>query len=348
MVEFLFAVGSFGMLHPGFTDDVRGGGDGDRTRRRLFCGRLPLAAKPKRKIRPADGLIPIGLFCALTVTVSTWQVSSADEPGPTMTLTAPRVASADGMVAESSAGPPDSAESISISQSQARASVQWLATLALSKMPRTFDGDKNWGETKKLWAGVKVRRDGLKLRTKRRFREVEHGRWLRYEVTLPPLGAPDAAAVNIHQVAAEVDPGSGQQRWKIDASIVAPLAFTARIQRWNLGLRTYSMTVSGKMRIRMRSFASIGFLADYAEIPPALVIDPRIEHAQLALDSFEVKRVSHVGGEVAQQWGELMEEILVDRFVKKRNERLVEKLNRSIDRERDELRLSMADWFSNW
>ena len=211
-----------------------------------------------------------------------------------------------------------------------------------------MDGDKNWGDTKKMWAGVKVRRDGFKIRTKRRFREVEHGRWVRYAVTLPPHDAPNAAAIDIHEVRSEIDPMTGNQRWKIDSSIVAPMTFTARIQRWNLGIRAYSMTISGVMQVRMRSLVSIGLLADYGEIPPAMVVDPQVEYAHLVLESFKVGRVSHVGGEVAQQWGELMEEILVERFVKKQNERLVDKLNRSIDKERDDLRLSTADWFTDW
>ena len=63
-----------------------------------------------------------------------------------------------------------SAQSLSITKEQARASVQWLADLALEKMPRTMKGDKDWGDTKKIWAGVKVRFDGLKMKTHRRFR----------------------------------------------------------------------------------------------------------------------------------------------------------------------------------
>jgi hypothetical protein len=226
--------------------------------------------------------------------------------------------------------------------------VQWLASLALRKMPRTFDGDKDWGDTKKLWAGVKIRRDGLKLKTHRRFREVEHGRWVKFQVTLPDATAASAAAVTIHQVVPSIDETTGDQRWKIDSSIVTPMKFTARIQRWNLGVRVFSMTVTGEMRVQFNSSASVGFLADYAEIPPALVIDPRVDHAQLVLESFEVDRVSRIGGEVAEQWGEVMEEILVDRFVKKQNDRLVSKLNKSIDKEREDLRLSLADWFASW
>jgi hypothetical protein len=268
----------------------------------------------------------------LALAVGILSVAAAEEPGPVMLA------------------PPGAAapQTLSLDAMQAKASVQWLASLALQKMPRTFDGDKNWGDTKRVWSGVKMRLDGLKLKTNRRFREVEQGRWVKYQVTLPDPAADNAASVTVHQVVPSMDPVTGDQRWKIDSSIVSPMKFTARVQRWNLGVKLYSVTITGEMRVRLASSASVAFFADYAEIPPALVIDPQIEQAQLVLERFEVDRVSHIGGDAAEQWGELMEEILVDRFVKKQNEKLVDKLNRSIEKERDDLRLSMADWFASW
>jgi hypothetical protein len=215
-------------------------------------------------------------------------------------------------------------------------------------MPRTLEGDKDWGHTTKVWSGVKVRLDGFKLKTKRRHREVEQGRWVRYAVTLPDARAANAAQVTIHRVQPTVGESPGQSRWTIDSSIVAPMTFTARVQRWNLGVKLFSMTVSGDLRVRMDSSASIGFFADYEEIPPALVIAPRVREARLDLERFEVNRVSHVGGDVAEQWGELVEELLVDRLVRKQNEQLVAKLNRQIEKERGSLRLSMAQWLAQW
>ncbi len=239
-------------------------------------------------------------------------------------------------------------DSLSLSEKQAQSSVQWLASVALDKLPRTLDGDKDWGDTKKVWAGVDIKRDGWKLKTHRRFREVEHGRWIRYEVTFPDPQAADAPSVVIQQVVPIRDAATDQQRWRIDSSIVVPMKFTATIQRWNLGVRLFSMTVTGEMRIRLSSSATMGFFADYAEMPPALVIDPSVEQAHLALERFEVDRVSHIGGDAAEQWGDLMEEILVERLVRKQNDKLVAKLNRSIEKERDDLRFSLADWFQQW
>ncbi len=371
MVEFLLTVGSFGVFYQRQKDAVRRCRDGDGQRWGLLRSRLSVAFRSNQRKRSAGGEIPAGrfdrwpalstglisIFAATMVSISQGDETRLVEKqvddqhvvdtsgGKTLTLDPPVVA--DSPAATSS--PRSASEShLSVSEAQARASIQWLAELALRKMPRSFDGDKDWGETKKLWAGIKVHRDGLKLKTHRRFKEVEQGRWVKYEVTLPDPTAPNAATVTIHDVVPTIDQASGEQRWKIHSSIVAPMKFTARVQRWNLGVKLFSMTITGDLRVRLISTTSVGFVADYAEIPPALVIDPRMDQAQLVLERFEVNRISRIGGDVAEQWGELIEEILVERFVKKHNDRLVGKLNKSIDKERDDLRLSMAEWFASW
>lgn len=231
-------------------------------------------------------------------------------------------------------------------EAQARVSVQWLADLAMAKVPRTFEGEKDWGKTKKIWSGIKIDRDGLKLKTHRRYREVENGRWIQYEVELPKSSS--GANMTVHSVLPAIHPETGAPSWKIRSSIIAPMKFKARLQRWNLGLKVFSLTVTGRIQVRMNSQTSLAFSADYSEIPPALVIDPIVESAGLVLQDFEVDRVGNIGGDVAEQWGELIQEVLVERFVKKQSERLVDKLNRSIEKERDDLRLSMADWIGKW
>lgn len=235
-------------------------------------------------------------------------------------------------------------QAISVTDAQAKESIQWLASKAMKQLPQTINGDKNWGDTKKVWAGVKIRRDGFKLKTHRRWRDLEQGRWIKYDVTIP--GKPPR--VTIRNVVPTVDAISGNRRWLIQSTVVAPMKFTARIQRWNLGVKLFSMTITGEIHIRLASATSVGFYADYAEIPPGLIIDPKVEHAQLVMERFEVDRVSHIGGDMAEGWGEVMQEILVEHLIHKQNDRIVDKLNRAIDKERDDLRISWSDWFQNW
>ena len=208
-------------------------------------------------------------------------------------------------------------------------------------LPKTISGDKNWGDTKRVWAGVKIRVDGFKLKTNRRFRELEQGRWIKYDVSMPDV----PPTIKISKVVPLIAKATGQQSWLIDSSIVAPMKFTARIQRWNLGVKLFSVTVTGEIRVRLNSTMSVGFHANFGEIPPGLVIDPNVKTAILVMEHFEVDRVSKIGGDVAEQWGEVMEELLVERLIHRQNKKIVAQLNKSIDKERDDLELSLSEWF---
>ena len=370
MVQFLLAVRSLGVLYKRYQDAIRGRRDGHRTRRRLLCGCLSLipgngswagqrtcfesrlslressvAANLSRSER-RQSRISKHVLCLLLALIladaspapAQQQQQQQQQPRPPQRF----------RVLDGDADRPTAAAPPELTAEQARASVQWLADLMLNTAPRTYDGDKNWGEQKKLWAGVKIRREGFKLKTHRRFREVNQGRWIRYEATLVDRGpgGGTAAVARVHQVHLRPDSVTGQPRWQIDSSITAPMTFTAQIQRWNLGVKLFSVTIRGTFTVRLDSTASVDFVTDYSVLPPALVFDPRIDQANLVLERFEVDRVSRIGGDVAEEWGELMEDVIRDRFLKRQNEQLVSKLNRAIDKERDHLRVSTLEWLS--
>jgi hypothetical protein len=344
MEQFVFAPSRVGLLYQRSSHAIRRCGDGKRQRRSLFCRRLPLGVDRCVKLtwNLSRARCRLGFLFVVAVFLSAW-TAVAGEPLATQPADL-------GFVQPH-------ARTFPISETQARASVQWLSDLAIKHTPRTFAGDKGWGDTKKVWSGLKIRNKGLKLSTKRRFKEVRHGRWIKYDLTLPPPAPADSTTenqlvVNIDRVVRAGDLQTGSDptnaHWRIDSSIETPMMFTARVERWNVGVQIYSLSVEGRMRVRMNSSATLTSYADYSEVPPALVIDPKIQQAELFLQQFEVDRVSKIGGDVAEEWGELMESVVRDVFLKKQNEKLVDKLNKAIDKRRGDLRLSLADWFTKW
>ena len=52
-----------------------------------------------------------------------------------------------------------------------------LTKLVLSNMPHQYADDKKWGHQEKRWDGVRIRREGLRVETKRRWKMVNHGTW---------------------------------------------------------------------------------------------------------------------------------------------------------------------------
>ena len=241
-----------------------------------------------------------------------------------------------------------------ISEAQATESVQWLADLAIDRMERVFVGEKDWGKTKRTWSGLTVRREGFEIKTKRQYKDAKHGRWIQYRLRLPTKskqGTPGGVIATVHRVTREGDlrlnaqPGDGDTHWRIESSVETPILFMARIQRWNRGVQLMALNIQGRMRVRLDSTATLTSYADYSEVPPALVIDPRFQQARLHLVEFEVDRVSKLGGDAAEEWGNLVENVIRDVFLKRQNEKLVGTLNKSIDKNRDALRLSITEWF---
>lgn len=251
---------------------------------------------------------------------------------------------------ETVSGPSDSADTstnqISSGEVQLRQSLQWLADLAIKKLPPSFKGDKGWGDEKKIWAGIDVKRDGLRLRTHRKYRHVSHGRWFRYEVTPKRLNdsrdGPANVDLTIHRVRKVGD------RWMIDSTVVADADFTTQLQRWNLGLKLFSVSTRGRLQVRLDATMSVALTGDYSGTTPAFVLDPKVVDAKLILQKFDLDRVSHVGGEVAEEIGVVIERNLKRFWLDRLNEKLAGKLNRAIDKNRDDLRWSIPNVFSNW
>ena len=221
--------------------------------------------------------------------------------------------------------------------------MQWLADVGRRYVPASFSGDDDWGNTKRVWAGVHIKRDGWELRTHRKYKEVRHGRWTRYELKLP---ADFVAQPNPIQVTA-VEPAP-DGRWRIATTVTAPLDFEIRMEQWNLGVQWYSISVQGDLRVRLESVVTVGLEADYREVPPAIELRPHVETAQLTLEHFEVERISKIGGDVAEETGELIEKVLREKWLDRENQRLSTRLNEAIEKRRDKLRFSLSDWFSTW
>ena len=257
---------------------------------------------------------------------------------------------------------------LTVSPEQAKVAFQWLASTAVTHLPREFDGEKGWGETKRVWAGVKVGLEGARVTTHRRYRDLRHGRWVRYHLetaspnrSTPNRGTPNPAPLGVYRSDGEsglsirrdldVAIDGVEQRpdgsWRVDATVTAPLEYQTRVERWNLGVQWYSIRVEGELEARAKLTADVAFYADYGEIPPALVVAPRIEQARLKLDRLEVHRVSKLGRDIAENLDDVTRVLLREVWLKKENDRLADRINAKIDRRRDSLRFSLAELLRN-
>ncbi len=209
---------------------------------------------------------------------------------------------------------------------------QLLRDLALAAIPETYTDEKRWGKQKKVWDGVHVKLDGLRLKTKRKWRNVNHGTWERYQAWLiDPEQQFDLRIENIRPAE------SG--RIAFDIAIDAHLGLFARLSEWQLGLQLISLSTNAEAIVQMKLTCEASMKLDFDEFVPALVIEPTITAADLTLVSFDLQRISNLHGPGVEQLGRSLHKLLQDEINDRRG-KLVEKANRQIDKNRDKLRLS--------
>lgn len=226
-------------------------------------------------------------------------------------------------------------------EAASKAMYGFLASIIRENIPEKHTEDKEWNRTKEIYAGIKFRREGLKIETERRWKTVNHGLWRKYEVQL--IDPDNRLTVRLSDVHWQPD-----GRLHAHLTIIAETFVTAWQTQWNLGIRVYAIRSEAKITMQLDVDATIGFGLDNTAFPPALVVDPHIHNASLQMSSFHVDRIGKLGGDISEELGDSIENLVRKLVVKPQSEKLAAKLNRQIDKKRDDLRIEAGDWLNRW
>ena len=220
--------------------------------------------------------------------------------------------------------------------SQAPTQVNEIVTsIVLQNIPHTFEDRRQWGMKSERWDGLKISLDGLRIKTKRRKKEVNHGTWKMYRVQL--FDPQNSFRVNIENIR---ERGSGF----VDFDVVATAKLLAfgRVSRWVKGVQLFSLSTDAHATVRLKAQCRLAMNLDITKFPPDLLLAPAVRGAELELVEFKVVRVSRVGGEVAQQMGRGIRRVL-EKKMAEYQPKLVTKMNAGIAKHRDMMRLSLGD-----
>lgn len=210
-----------------------------------------------------------------------------------------------------------------------------LTEVALATIPSEYEDERKWGQTKKVWDGLHVHMDGLEVKTKRRWKEVKHGTWKKYRVSLiDPDQHLKASISHLRQI--------GPGRIAFQLSLAAKVDAYARLQEWRRGLRLMSISADAVADIELDVAFEMTTELDASQFPPDLVLKPVATAADLRLVQFKLKRVSKADGPIIRELGDGLEDVLRKRLADKRD-KLTEKINKAIAKNSDELRLSLHD-----
>lgn len=214
-----------------------------------------------------------------------------------------------------------------------------LTKLVLEHLPHDFKQDKDWGAQAERFNGLKVRRKGLQIRTKRKKKMVNHGSWQKFNVSL--VDPENRFSVSVKNMR-EADEG----KVAFDLHCRSDLKIDGRIAKWVKGVQLYSLSLDGKARVKLAVTIELKTVMDVTKFPPDLIFRPRATAAHLDVEDFRIDRISKIGGEVSQQATRWARRAIGEK-VEAEEAKLVDKINKDLKKNEKNLRLSLHDAVSS-
>jgi len=214
-----------------------------------------------------------------------------------------------------------------------------LKSIVLKHLPEEYEDTRHWGKQKRVIDGLKVSLDGLRIKTKRRWKHVDHGTWRRYRIA--PIDPNENFRLSIEKVYA-----AKSGRTAIDLVGRAPLASHARLSEHRLDVQLYSFSIDATADVQLRMTIEFGVQVESEAFPPAVVLDVEVTGAQLDLIDFRIQKVSKLKGPLVKQLSGALRQV-IERKLDDRRDKLVAKVNGQIARRSDQLRFSLSDFASS-
>lgn len=181
-----------------------------------------------------------------------------------------------------------------------------VESIVQAALPRTFEDRRHWDQTREVFAGVKVRTDGLQVRISKRKEAVRHGLWRKHTVTLPD---PERSlSVRIRDVHAN---GGGQ--WTFVVTTDAKVNVKSRFEQWSVGVKLLNASSEADALVRIQARCSLVVsVEEHTEKGPVVVFAPDVERVDLYLRHLDVKKFGELRGDVAADLFDGLEDALED------------------------------------
>ncbi len=214
--------------------------------------------------------------------------------------------------------------------------VAWLTSLIHENLPPSYEDDRKWGKQKEVWDGVKIWREGARIETKRRKKMVNAGTWTRYRIRIVE---PDKRLhVQFNRLEALPD-----GRIAFGVTVECPLDVFGRLSHWVRDVQLISLSANADAACRLTLEGTVKFQLNPLKLPPDVSIRPRVDRAHIELTYYRVRRISQIGGDFAKHLGNGLRDA-VDNKLEDMNAKLVDKINRQLEKRSDRLNFSVQDW----
>ncbi|MCA9058146.1 MAG: hypothetical protein KDA85_06585 [Planctomycetaceae bacterium] len=215
---------------------------------------------------------------------------------------------------------------------------QLIRGILLLFLPQEFSDDDDWGAEKRIQSGLDVELRGLRLETRRRWNDVNHGSWKRASGRL--VDPEQFFRLQVWTIPSE---SSEQRRYALQAQ--GRIRVTGQQQQWNSGVMLWSISGDATADVTLNVEFDVEQRLVQTDRGPRFRMMPTVRTASVQLNSFHLHRVSHIKGTLAAEFGRWLDGI-VQRQVHKQNERLVGRINQRLQRkpERFEFSLGLDGW----
>lgn len=201
---------------------------------------------------------------------------------------------------------------------------QFVKGMVLLLLPQTYSDDDDWGSEKRIQSGLNVDLDGLKLKTSRRWKNVNHGTWQRVDATLV-----DPREHFDLQISILPKQERGLSRYRIRAKL--RIRATVRQQQWSYGAKLYSLSADVVADVRLTADLQFRSQLVQTDGDSKLRVLPHIETLRAQLDSLSLRRISHAKGAAVREFGKAVE-ALVKRGIDRKNVQLAARTNARIQK----------------
>jgi hypothetical protein len=211
--------------------------------------------------------------------------------------------------------------------------------LLLKNLPPTYEDNRKWGLQKSVYDGFRFRREGIKIETERKYKTVNDGTWSRYYLQF--VEPEKRLKLEVHDFVTEAD------RFRFRLIVEAPLKAFGRVSRWQRDIQLISLSCNADVVVRLTVLAEVGVQANPLVFPPEFRLNPRATRAGVELIHFDVERISQLHGPLAEELGKGLRGLVDDRL-KDFEEKLPDKINRELDKQKDKLQISLGSGLPAW
>ncbi len=206
-----------------------------------------------------------------------------------------------------------------------------IENIVREQLKAEYVDDDDWGQTRKVTVGYKLRGKPFAWDLKRRTKIVKDGLWEMYRVRL--VDPEENLQIQVSRL--EMQGG----RMGFGLSLTAKLAGDARLERWRKGIKMLNAHVEAKGTVEVFVAGDIGIQLESGGVLPSIALEPSITKVQLKLLKFDLQRISKLEGQAAHELGDSLKDT-IQRELNRREPKIVARLNQSITRRKDQLRLS--------